>query len=38
VVQLTKVGKVLSLRLKSSPTGDMQITICKLFLQRETKY
>jgi hypothetical protein len=38
VVQFTKVGKVRSLRRKSSPTGDMQITMCRLFLQRETKY
>jgi len=38
VVQLTRVGKVLSLRLKSYPTGDMQITICRLALHKETKY
>jgi hypothetical protein len=38
VVQLTRVGKVRSLRLKSYPTGDMQMTICRLFLHRETKY
>lgn len=38
VVQLTKLGKVLNLLLKSSPTGDIQITIWRLFLQSSTKY
>lgn len=38
VVQFTKVGNVLSLLLKSSPTGDMHITMCRLFLQSWTKY
>ena len=38
VVQFTNVGNVLSLLLKSSPTGDMQITMCKLFLHNWTKY
>ena len=38
VVQLTKDGKVLNLLLKSSPTGDIQMTICKFFLQSCTKY
>lgn len=37
VVQLTKLGKVLNLLLKSYPTGDMHITICKLFLHKLTK-
>lgn len=37
VVQFTREGKVLNLLLKSYPTGDMQMTICKLFLQSWTK-
>lgn len=37
VVQLTRVGKVLNLLLKSYPTGDIQMTMCRLALQSETK-
>ena len=32
VVQLTKVGNVLSLLLKESPTGENTNTICRFFL------
>jgi len=38
VVQLTSVGKVLSLLLKSYPTGDIQMTIWRFALHSETKY
>ena len=38
VVQLTRVGKVLNLLLKSSPTGDIQMTMWRLLLQSWTKY
>ena len=37
VVQFTRVGKVLNLLLKSSPTGDIQMTMWRLALQSETK-
>lgn len=37
VVQLTSVGNVLNLLLKSYPTGDIQITICRFFLHKDTK-